>query len=136
MRSCVTISAVLAVVLACVSGTHASVMVETVHVGNAGNLGEQSRLWYGDHTYYGGVNYEYDIGKYEVTAGQYTAFLNAVASEDAYGLYNHWMWDHTLGRGLPDRTQWFFWCLHVQRGAGLGRPPRELRLLGRHGTVL
>ena len=28
------------------------------------------------------------IGKYEVTAGQYTAFLNAVAKNDPYGLYN------------------------------------------------
>jgi formylglycine-generating enzyme required for sulfatase activity len=37
---------------------------------------------------YGAVSYEYDIGKYEVTAGQYTEFLNAVAKTDAYGLYN------------------------------------------------
>ena len=29
---------------------------------------------------YGSVGYNYNIGKYEVTAGQYTAFLNAVAS--------------------------------------------------------
>jgi formylglycine-generating enzyme required for sulfatase activity len=28
------------------------------------------------------------MGKYEVTAGQYTAFLNAVAATDTYGLYN------------------------------------------------
>jgi formylglycine-generating enzyme required for sulfatase activity len=34
------------------------------------------------------VGYEYGIGKYEVTAGQYTEFLNAVATEDTYGLYN------------------------------------------------
>jgi hypothetical protein len=30
----------------------------------------------------------YNIGKFEVTAGQYTEFLNAVADEDTYGLYN------------------------------------------------
>src|SRR5262249_17847780 len=29
----------------------------------------------------------YNIGKYEVTVGQYTAFLNAVAKADPYGLY-------------------------------------------------
>jgi len=34
------------------------------------------------------VGYEYNIGKYEVTAGQYTEFLNAVAKIDTYGLYN------------------------------------------------
>jgi len=28
------------------------------------------------------------MGKFEVTAGQYTAFLNAVAKTDTYGLYN------------------------------------------------
>ena len=28
------------------------------------------------------------IGKYDVTVGQYTAFLNAVAATDTYGLYN------------------------------------------------
>lgn len=54
--------------------------LETVHVGNAGNLP--------DTTGYGAVAYEYSIGKYEVTAGQYTQFLNAVAKTDTYGLYN------------------------------------------------
>ncbi len=28
------------------------------------------------------------IGKYEITAGQYCEFLNSVAKEDPYGLYN------------------------------------------------
>ena len=37
---------------------------------------------------YGGVNYTYSIGKFEVTAGQYCEFLNAVARTDTYGLYN------------------------------------------------
>jgi sulfatase modifying factor 1 len=36
----------------------------------------------------GGINYAYNIGKYEVTVGQYAAFLNAVAAADPYGLYN------------------------------------------------
>ncbi len=34
------------------------------------------------------MDYEYNIGKFEVTAGQYTEFLNAVAATDIYGLYN------------------------------------------------
>jgi formylglycine-generating enzyme required for sulfatase activity len=37
---------------------------------------------------YGSVGYAYQIGKYEVTAGQYTEFLNAVADADPNGLYN------------------------------------------------
>jgi formylglycine-generating enzyme required for sulfatase activity len=42
-----------------------------------------------DSTGYGGVSDVYQIGTYEVTAGQYTEFLNAVAtSADTYGLYN------------------------------------------------
>ena len=66
-----------------------AVTIDTVPVGNLGNAGEQSRLAdYGDSTYYGGVDYAYNIGKYEVTAGQYAEFLNAVAATDTYGLYN------------------------------------------------
>ena len=50
-------------------------------MGNAGNAA--------DTTGYGAVDHVYAIGKYEVTAGQYTAFLNAVAAtDDPYGLYN------------------------------------------------
>jgi sulfatase modifying factor 1 len=36
----------------------------------------------------GAVAYEYQIGKYATTIGQYTAFLNAVAQTDTYALYN------------------------------------------------
>ena len=35
----------------------------------------------------GAVNYIYNIGEYAVTAGQYTAFLNAVAKTDPDRLY-------------------------------------------------
>ena len=35
-----------------------------------------------------GVDYRYRIGKTEVTVGQYTEFLNAVADTDAYALYH------------------------------------------------
>ena len=41
-----------------------------------------------DITGYGGVSYNYDMGTYDVTTGQYAAFLNSVAvSGDPYGLY-------------------------------------------------
>lgn len=53
---------------------------EMVTVGDAGNTA--------DTTGYGAVGYEYRIGKYDVTIGQYTAFLNAVAKSDPYGLYD------------------------------------------------
>jgi len=36
----------------------------------------------------GNVAAEFRIGTYEVTIGQYTAFLNAVAATDTYGLYD------------------------------------------------
>jgi formylglycine-generating enzyme len=58
----------------------ATITIETVTVGNADNTA--------DATGYGAVGYNYRIGKYEVTAGQYTAFLNSKARTDTYGLYN------------------------------------------------
>ncbi len=81
MNGAVRFVAVAAVALACVSMAQA-IDIDTVIVGNAGNA---------DHTYgdgYGGVDYVYIIGKYEVTAGQYSKFLNAVAGDDTYGLYS------------------------------------------------
>ena len=58
----------------------ALITIDSVTVGNAGNAN--------DTTGYGGVGYDYGIGKYEVTLNQYTAFLNAVGATDTYGLYN------------------------------------------------
>lgn len=69
-----------------VSPASATVFIETVPVGNAGNAGHLQLFGR-----YGGVAYEYRIGTYEVTIGQYTAFLNAVAATDTYGLYNEQM---------------------------------------------
>jgi sulfatase modifying factor 1 len=56
------------------------VVVQFVTVGDAGNAA--------DETGYGAVAEEFRIGKYEITIGQYTKFLNAVAAIDPYGLYN------------------------------------------------
>ena len=87
MRKRMTIVAVAAVVLACVGSAQADVVIDTVTVGNPGNANDA----HGDG--YGGVDYVYNIGTYEVTAGQYAEFLNAVAATDTYGLYNPYMWD-------------------------------------------
>jgi formylglycine-generating enzyme required for sulfatase activity len=59
------------------------VLVETVPVGNPGNAGDTQF-----NGTYGAVDYRFAIGRYEVTAGQYTAFLNAVAATDPEGLYH------------------------------------------------
>lgn len=56
------------------------VTIDSVYVGDIGNPN--------DSTGFGGVSYDYFIGKYEVTLNQYTEFLNAVAATDTYGLYH------------------------------------------------
>ena len=74
--------------------------IETVTIGNPGNSGELSGEGaggYGPDRICGAVDYVYNIGKYEVTAGQYAEFLNAVADTDTYGLYNTSMWSSSYG---------------------------------------
>lgn len=76
------------------SAVRAEIALEMVTVGNAGNAGEvsgRSAGGYGPTAIVGAVDYVYAIGKYEVTAGQYTEFLNAVAATDTYGLYSIYM---------------------------------------------
>jgi len=54
-----------------------------VTVGDPGNAADPA-------TGYGAVPYTYQMGKYDVTVGQYCQFLNAVATtSDPYGLYNY-----------------------------------------------
>jgi formylglycine-generating enzyme required for sulfatase activity len=90
------------------STARADVVIETASVGNPGNAGEVSG-WgaggYGPDRVCGAVDYVYSIGKYEATAGQYTAFLNAVAVTDTYGLYNTGMWNSESGCQI-ERTGW------------------------------
>lgn len=57
-----------------------AVTLETVLVGNPGNLN--------DSTGYGAVDYYYYIGQYEVSVAQYVEFLNAVGATDTYYLYH------------------------------------------------
>ena len=97
-----TLAGVAAILLAA-GGAVAEVNIETVPVGNTGNLDDT----YGDG--YGAVDYEYNIATYEVTAGQYTEFLNAVGGVDTYVLYITWMW--TLTNGCK-----------IERYAGSGTP--------------
>ncbi|MEI8375778.1 MAG: SUMF1/EgtB/PvdO family nonheme iron enzyme [Planctomycetota bacterium] len=79
----------VAIVASAVAVQADQVTIDLVPVGDAGNAA--------DSTGYGSVSYNYNIGTYEVTAGQYTAFLNAVAaSSDDNALYNVKMWEDPL----------------------------------------
>ena len=87
----------VAAITAALGSAASAVIMETVPVGNAGNLPDPEVMSTDGTTGYGSVRYAYGIGKYEVTAGQYAEFLNAVAVTDAYGLYNSSMWSSTWG---------------------------------------
>lgn len=59
---------------------NATVVLNMVDVGNAGNSP--------DGTGYGSVGYNYQISTYEVSNASYAEFLNAVAKSDPLSLYN------------------------------------------------
>ncbi len=67
----------------------AVITIDMVPVGNPGNAPDTRY----NAISVGSVDHVYQIGKYEVTAGQYTEFLNAVAKADPNGLYNTSMGD-------------------------------------------
>jgi formylglycine-generating enzyme required for sulfatase activity len=77
------------VVGVCLLAAHvgaAPITYEEVIVGNPGNANDTGGSGMGR------VDYTYQIGKYDVTISQYTAFLNAVAATaDPYSLWNEWM---------------------------------------------
>lgn len=66
-----------------------------VPIGNSGNTSDTRYYAPGE----GRVNYTYSMGMFEVTAAQYCEFLNAVAGEDFYGLYNPDMGNITNAQG-------------------------------------
>jgi formylglycine-generating enzyme len=98
--------AVVGAVLGFLARTALALNIATVPVGNVGNPGELSGAGaggYGPDRICGGVDYTYNIGKYQVTAGQYSDFLNAVAKTDTYGLYTTDMWSSEFPCGI-ERT--------------------------------
>jgi sulfatase modifying factor 1 len=101
MKKVFAVAAVLALLGLSIAAQ--AVTIDTVLVGDPGNAGELSGAGaggYGPDRICGSVGYNYNIGKYEVTAGQYTAFLNAVAATDTYGLYNTNMSRTDYGSGI------------------------------------
>lgn len=82
-----------------------------VPVGDAGNAGELSGAGAGGagpDRICGGVSYPFELQKFEVTAAEYAGFLNAVAADDLYGLYDPEMASHSYGcrierAGTPGR---------------------------------
>jgi hypothetical protein len=75
----------------------ASTAMEFVTVGNPGNAAAPADA---SGVRYGGVSYEYRIGKYEVTYGQYLEFLNAKAKSDPTGLYDPDMSNDQIANGI------------------------------------
>jgi formylglycine-generating enzyme len=61
--------------------------LEFVAVGDPGNAADTRGPSDGGTKGCGSVGYVYQMGKYDVTVGQYCEFLNAVAKTDTYGVY-------------------------------------------------
>ncbi len=100
MRRVDRLMGIVGLVLVCATVTQADMAIDTTTVGNPGNDGElsgQGAGVYGPDRICGTVDYAYDIGQYEVTAGQYREFLNAVAADDPHDLYNASMWSSSHG---------------------------------------
>ncbi|MCC5831389.1 MAG: SUMF1/EgtB/PvdO family nonheme iron enzyme [Phycisphaeraceae bacterium] len=76
-----------------------AIQMPLVEVGQPGNAHDSAGGGqFGGH--FGGVDYEYMIGTYAVTAGQYTQFLNSVAADDPFGLYHTSMAHMEWGSGI------------------------------------
>ncbi len=78
--ACVVASTMLGLCFG-LSNSASAVTINWVPIGNSGNAADPS-------TGYGAVAYNYSIDTYDVTVGQYTEFLNAVAATDPYRLYS------------------------------------------------
>ncbi len=94
---------ILAAAMVLAAVTAQAINIDLVPVGDINNTGEgsgESYGGYGPDRVCGAVGYTYNIGKYEVTAGQYTAFLNAVGGVDTYALYNTNMSRTDYGSGI------------------------------------
>lgn len=71
-----------------------AVSMSTVLVADAGNPADTDEF---GAPSFGAVDYNYRIGKYEVTNSQYAEFLNAAAASDPYGLFNPTMASNARG---------------------------------------
>lgn len=83
MRSCSRVARLAALVgMPCfpLAAARAEVVIDMVVVGDPGNTADTNG--------YGTVVASYQIAKHDVTIGQYTEFLNAVAKTDPHGLYD------------------------------------------------
>lgn len=81
-KTLVPVAGILICMVFIISAAATAATVEMVTVGDPGNAPDPST---GGR--FGAVAYQYRIGKYEVTLGEYTAFLNAVAKSNPYGLF-------------------------------------------------
>ena len=79
--------AAAALILACCPSFADAITISWSTVGDPGNAPDTAVMSDGT-TGYGSVPYVYRIGTYDVTTGQYAAFLNAVAATDPYGVYS------------------------------------------------
>ena len=81
--------------------------------------------------------YTYQMGKYDVTVGQYCQFLNAVAKTDTYGLYNSYMADRTIRRSPSPRAAVQAATATRSLAVTAGRQLSDIRChLGRCGPLL
>ena len=114
MTNATRVVAVAVILLTFGRGVLADVEIVTVTVRNSGNNGEwsgESYGGYGEDRLCGGVDYIYDIGKYEITVWQYTQFLNAVAKTDSYGLYHE-----NMGNITDEEPTWIRGCNITRSG--------------------
>lgn len=83
-----TVGSAILAGISLVTPAMATVNIDYVTVGDAGNAADIST-----GSLYGAVAYAYQIAKNETTIAQYAEFLNAAAQTDSYGLYSASMTD-------------------------------------------
>ena len=77
-----------------ITPTFATVNIDWVGVGNAGNATDTAT-----GSLYGAVSYAYNIGKYEVTNSEYAQFLNAKGASNSNGIYYAGMASYGITQG-------------------------------------
>jgi formylglycine-generating enzyme required for sulfatase activity len=92
------------------------VKYEMVLVGDPGNAPDTNG--------HGAVDHSYSIGRTEVTIGQYTTFLNAVAASDPYELYAYPMATDPESSGIQRSGEWgsYHYATIDNGGDGSRRP--------------